>query len=185
MATANTRRNPDARDDDYYTTPAWAVDAILDKEPLHGAILDAGCGDGCIGKVVEQRYPGSVVGIDLIDRGYGNAPVDFLYFNSSRYNTVISNPPYKLFTEFVQRALYLGPRKVLIFARVNALESAARYQAIYQDNPPQRIYLFSKRVQCLKGGAAAGAGTGSAVFYCWLVWDRKDKGRPTETYWLA
>lgn len=43
--------------DDYYKTPRWLVDQVLDWIPLHGSILDAGAGEGVLSEAVQCASP--------------------------------------------------------------------------------------------------------------------------------
>lgn len=55
--------------DDFYATPFYATEAILDKEQLHGSILEPAAGEGHISKVLFERYPNSqIVSTDLVQR---------------------------------------------------------------------------------------------------------------------
>lgn len=181
MATANSRRNKDARKDDLYTTPPWATEALLKREKFEGSVLDAGCGLNHITNVlVNHGY--DVGGIDLNDHGFGVTGIDFTIFNEMQDN-VISNPPFTLLTQFITKANEIAVNKVAIFARINALETLSRYEEIYKDNPPNRVYLFANRVNCPKGGD--GDEGGSAVLYCWLIWDKHEKLEGTRLLWLT
>ena len=181
MATANSRRNKDALGSDLYTTPSWAVEALLKREGFSGDILDAGCGKGAISDVLLAGGYKDVVGIDLHDWGYGQPGIDFLQYQESHDN-VVSNPPFSILNEFILQALKLAKNKVAIFARINALESQNRFRDIYKVHQPARVYSFVNRVKCMKGGHDDG--TSSAVFYCWTVWDLKKKSNVTELHWI-
>ncbi len=41
--------------DDFYATPRWAIEAILDRETLDGPVWECASGDGAISKVLEER----------------------------------------------------------------------------------------------------------------------------------
>ena len=184
MASSNTRRNEDAREDDLYTTPDWAVHAILKREPMVGSICDAGYGTGNITRAL--MYKGlsrkMITGVDRYLHALDvDVICDFLTYDR-KFCNVITNPPYKLFTPFVLKAIELSADKTLVFARINALETLKRYQDIYKDTPPNRIYLFANRVNCLKGDEPGLHS--SAVFYCWLVWDKHANVGKTTVEWI-
>lgn len=46
-----------------------------------------------------------VYSTDLINRGYGTGGVDFLKATGNPYGAVITNPPYKIALEFIEKAL--------------------------------------------------------------------------------
>lgn len=103
---------------DFYETPAWCTKAIMPVIKRPKIVLDAGCGTGAIGG--EYVPLAKVFGIESdmkrLDaaRGRGlevffgnyletkpNRPVDV--------DLIISNPPYSLAMEFVQKSLELIP----------------------------------------------------------------------------
>ena len=60
--------------DDFYATPFYATEAILDKEQLHGSILEPAAGEGPIRTVQIARYPTSqIVPTDLVQRTHKSA----------------------------------------------------------------------------------------------------------------
>lgn len=38
--------NPNREKDDFYATPVWAIDALLDREAFEGEIWEPACGGG-------------------------------------------------------------------------------------------------------------------------------------------
>lgn len=167
MATANTKRNTNALVSDLYTTPSWAVMALIKREKFKGEIIDAGCGKGHIAKVL-QSTGHNVKGVDLYDWGFGETGINYLEYSEETEN-VISNPPFTLLANFINKSIELATNKVAIFARVSALESLSRWESIYSTKPPTKVYMFVNRVKCNKGGHDNGES--SSVFYCWMIWD--------------
>ncbi len=51
---------------DFNRTPAWVVELLIPELGQPRTILDAGCGDGAIGKVLERHFPGAwIEGIEI------------------------------------------------------------------------------------------------------------------------
>ena len=186
MATSNSRRNVDAREDDLYTTPPWAIRALLARVNLPGVIADAGCGTGnIVNTLIQEGYDqDDIITIDKFKHDY-EPDVVIDYTKWQPYDlpqSVITNPPFKWFTEFVNHSLSIASEMVCVFARINALESASRFNDIYGELPPTDVYLFCNRVKCLKGDIDDGGS--SAVMYCWLVWDRVQGDMGTRLHWI-
>ena len=87
-------------DNDFYPTSPDAVEALLMVEKFDGPIWEPACGDGAICKVLEANGY-TVVATDLIDRGYGESPHDFLTSNLTCDN-IITNPPFILAEDFIK-----------------------------------------------------------------------------------
>lgn len=181
MASVNTKRNDNALASDLYTTPQWAVAALLKRERFEGSILDPGCGKGDISKVLKATGHQDVTSVDIYDWGYGTPNIDYLQFSEAFDNTIM-NPPFSILGEFIVQALSNSKKKVAVFSRVSSLETKGRFSNIYKDKAPSRVYLFVNRVKCNKGGHDDGQS--SAVFYCWQVWDLTIDSNVSELHWI-
>ena len=81
-------------------------------------------------------------------------------------------------TEFVNHALEISDdgTKVAMFLKIQFLETKKRYE-LFKQYPPKKIYVFVNRVNCGKNGVFGKES--SAVCYCWFVWEKGYKGKPT------
>jgi hypothetical protein len=80
---------------DFYATPAWVTEALLRHVRFRGPVWEPCCGDGAMSSVLAgQGY--DVISTDLVDRGFGEAGVDFLttYTVPSGCRSIVTNPPY-------------------------------------------------------------------------------------------
>ncbi len=92
---------------------------------------------------------------------------------------IITNPPYKYAAEFVEHALDLIPegQRVAMFLKLTFLEGEKR-RALFQVNPPARIYVFTNRINCALNGNEAEFKKSSAVCYAWFIWVKGNKAKP-------
>ena len=165
------QRNKDAQEYDYYATEPKATELLLQNEHFCGAIWEPACGEGHISKVL-KAHGYTVQSTDLIDRGYGTGGVDFLQaWPDGQKVNIVTNPPYKYAKEFVEHALNIVERgyKVAMFVKLTFLEGQARRE-LFRKFPPKTIYVSSARLECGKNGVFTG--NGSAVAYCWIVWEK-------------
>lgn len=127
----------DREQHDYYATPPEAVKMLCDLEHFSDNILEPACGSGHISKVLQERGY-NVKSQDLIDRGFGEV-ADFLSPDSiqSFDGDVVTNPPYALAKEFVEKSLSIIPEgnKVAMFLKLTFLEGKARGK-MYKYTPP-------------------------------------------------
>lgn len=182
----------DRVDNDFYATPFNATKAILDKVTLHGSILEPAAGQGHISKVIKEYYPNcEIISTDLIKRQDKfdcniQGGIDFLICDYGRtFDTVISNPPFSLAKEFVERALTLATDKVIMFAKIQFLEGLQRKE-FFEKNPPSTVYVFSKRVNPLRNGEELderGKPWSSTMCFAWFVWDKNYSGE-TIVKWI-
>lgn len=95
---------------------------------------------------------------------------------------VITNPPFKLAEQFVQRALSIRSVKFCaFFVRANFLEGKGRFQNLFKVNPPALFAPFVERVPLVKERVDPKASSTTA--YCWLVWSKGCCDR-TKVVWI-
>ena len=160
--------------DDFYATDPKAVDMLCNLEKFSQTILEPACGQGHIAKALES-HGYKVLAYDLIDRGYGTTGIDFLALDKQNVNAdVITNPPYKLAQEFVEKAIsVIAPgHKVAMFLKLTFLETARRRE-LFKKYPPKTVYVASQRIACWPNGKPT---TQSMVCYAWFVWEKGFSG---------
>ena len=180
LAGMSTTRN--RVEDDYYATPVGATKAVLDRIDLKGSILEPACGGGHISEVLKEYYPNNeIVSTDLIDRGYGIGGIDFLTHDyKKKFDNTITNPPFSLAKEFIEKALQITNDKVIMFAKIQLLESKARKE-LFENSPLKYVYVFSKRQNPLRNGNPLdenGKPWASTMCFAWFVWEVGYKGEP-------
>lgn len=191
MPTSDTLSGYARAADDWYVEPREATRALLAEEHFAGTIWDPACGEGRI--LEEVRNLGlECWGSDIVNRGadsgaeYGiSSPVDFLgdqrVLWGDDISCIITNPPYRLLTPFIERSLKVARWKVAIFCKLLSLEGIARLNELYRKHPLARVYVFADRQSCPPGGGVEAKDTKLA--HCWQVYEHGHKGPPT-LHWL-
>ena len=167
---------------DYYATHPDSTKALLEVEEIIYPALEPACGEGHISKLLDEEQTQSS---DLVYYGYGiGGKTDFLTEEPiGDFNTVITNPPFSLFQEFVEKALKVAKKKVIMFGKLQALEGIKR--ATYLETTPLKtVYVFKKRQQPLRNGSEIDPLTGkkwasSTMAFAWFVWEKGYTGKPT------
>lgn len=177
----------DRAENDYYATPFESTEAILQRETLGITILEPACGEGHMSKIIKDYYPNAkIVSCDLIQRDdkfdlgiIGG--VDFLTAEFGRkFDTVITNPPYAMAKDFVERALELSTNKVLMFLKIQFLEGQKRKKFL-QNSPLKYVYVFSERQNPMRNGNDKdenGKPWSSTMCFAWFVWEHGYEGEP-------
>lgn len=183
---ASNHTDKEREPNDFYATDPIAVDKIVWSIGfIPSVVWECACGTGCLSERLKQ-YCHGVVSTDAIDRGYGQVQ-DFLLAKEmpSGCSCIITNPPYKLATEFILHALSLLPDggRCIMFLKTTFLEGEKLHRLLFSKYPPQLILQFSKRVLCAKNAEFQKMRkVGSAVSYAWFVWEKGYKGETTITW---
>jgi hypothetical protein len=160
------------RGDDLYETPPEATHALLAVESLPHHLWEPAAGRGAIVKVLRAAGH-EVIASDLVDYGEPThfARRDFLFDQSApeKCEAIITNPPYKLATEFAAHALNLCP-KVIMLLRLAFLESVRRND-ILDSGQLARVHLFRQRLPMMHRDGWNGKRNSSAIPFAWFVWD--------------
>lgn len=175
---ATNHSDSDREDYDYYATDPVAIDLLLDKESFSDNIWECACGGGHLSRVLENRGY-SVYSTDLIYRGYGIGGVDFLSTDTMFEGDIITNPPYKIASEFVEHAIKLIPigHKVAMFLRLQFLEGKSRRE-LFNKYPPKYVYVSSGRINCVRNGDFSKENRKStgALAHAWFIWEKGFEG---------
>ena len=109
--------------------------------------------------------------------GFGSV-ADFLKtkHNAGSFDWVITNPPFKLAEDFIERSMKIARHGVAMLTRTVFIESVGRYERLFKLKPPTSFAQFVERVPMVKGRVDKKAST--ATGYGWLVWE---KGRPVRS----
>ena len=164
--------------EDYYATPKIATEKLLKKETFKKNIWECAVGGGHISSVLEkQGY--KVIKSDIIKRIPEAKIIDFMSYEGTYEGDIITNPPYKIATEFVEKALETVQEgnKIAMFLKLQFLEGQKR-KILFEKNPPYKVLVFSKRVSPAKNGDFEKYNNG-AIAYAWFIWIKGYVGKPS------
>lgn len=177
--TNGNKRNVSKGGVDYYPTPSWAIDALLEKEKFNGTIYEPCCGEGYMSKaLISHNY--KVISSDIENYGYGTPNVDAKLLVGPCEN-IITNPPYNIAEDLLQHFFTIYENKIAMLLRLSFLESRKRYP-LFQKHKPKVVYVFPERLSlCAGGETVKGGGT---ISYGWFIWEKNYSGE-TKLDWLS
>lgn len=185
---ASNHSNEERDPNDYYATDPKALELLLDEYgdeiDLLDRIWEPAAGGGHLAEVLRKRGH-YVYASDVVDHGYEyDRLVDFFKVSARTLCDIVTNPPYKLATEFIEHALdlVLPGGKVLMFLRLLFLEGQKRKE-LFEKHPPKTIYVSSSRLQCGKGGVFKKRAGETALAHAWFLWEKGFQGT-TELKWF-
>lgn len=171
------REPPDSLD--FFPTPPWATRALCEivlpklRAELAGrSVWECACGEGHMAEVLKE-YARSVFASDVHDYGRGYALGSFVgegldVISSRKADWIITNPPFNLAEQFLDRALADGGRGVALLLRSNFIDTQGRYERVFAKRPPACVAQFAERVPMHKGRWDPGGDTATA--YAWFIW---------------
>lgn len=176
---------------DDFPTPPWATRALcewLRKRQLFPldtlTCREPAANRGHMVKPLGE-YFGAVLCSDVHDYGAGFRVRDYLFGpieHLDRTDFTISNPPFRLAEQFIERACAMSKLGVAMLVRAAFLEGQGRYERLFSKNPPSHVLQFTERVVMHKGRLAPEGSTATA--YAWLVWLEGDPDL-TRFEWIA
>ena len=200
---ASNLSNKDREDLDFYQTPSFATQSLLDLRLVEAHnIWEPMAGNGAIAEVLKQNKYLNVTTSDIVQRDYKLDFIqDFFYMKEFPVSMlekggrgIITNPPYNVADDFIFHALStLKVDYLAVFLPVRYLEGSKRYLEIYQHYKPRDVIVFARRLGCYKdsdvkrGVKITDHGIASAVAYMWLCFFRPtmmDKNAETKLHWV-
>jgi hypothetical protein len=163
-----TNRGATRSDHDFYATPHDAIDIAIRQIDWSkiGGVCEPCRGDGRILDRMVEKLDGGLVDWHEIRAGR-----DYLFDSPipNKYDLIITNPPYTLAQEFVEKA-YIEARNVLMLLRLNFLGSKRRHE-FWKTHTPDYLFILSKRP------SFTGNGT-DATDYAWFGWGKDFTRKP-------
>lgn len=167
---------------DFYQTPRYAIEKLLEREQFEGNIIDPCSGAGAISKVVEEkgykcfssdlREDINVYG----DKGANVFDIDTVYDN------VITNPPYFCAKEIVEKSLEISKNKVALLLKLTFLESEKRYE-LFKNTPLRKVYVFCKRITMYNEYEEKERKNNGTIAFAWYICEHGYTGKP-EIEWI-
>lgn len=183
---------------DDFPTPPWATRALLEwLESMGHNLREQSCREpaanrGYMVRPLLEKF-GGVLASDVHDYGVGFPVEDYLFGLPAHFSVTdwtITNPPFRLAEEFIERAKLLSRRGVAVILRSAFVESIGRFERLFEKRPPTEVLQFVERVPMVKGTVDPEAS--SATAYAWLVWRRKPgslhwerASEGTQLHWIA
>ena len=153
---------------DQYETPPWVTRVLIPHLPeFIGKIWEPACGSGKMVAALRQ------VGFDVVGSDITQG-VDFLgQAPETGVGAIITNPPYALAQEFIERALHFDDTRIVAMLLRTDFDHAARRAHLFAGFAMFAKKVVTKRIRWFEDS------NGSPSFnHCWMIWDRQHRGPP-------
>lgn len=188
--------------EDYYATDPKFINHLLEKEPWLKnpdlKILEPSAGEGVLVNRFFELTGNKMDAYDLIARRDDIIEQDYFTADfSNKYDVILTNPPYLKDTaktttglaDYILKALkeVKVSGTVIMFLKTLHLESKVRYEKIYKNNPPSKLYVYASRISCYKNGDFSKSQ--GAISYSIFMWtNKKEDGsfdKDTKLDWIC
>lgn len=199
-AFAAARHEPtDSLDD--FPTPPWATRALRHELASRGlsigalTIREPAANRGFMARPLAEAA-GRVIASDIHDYGVGLPVQDYLVGVEPDVDWTITNPPFNLAVDFIERGLEQSRFGVAIFQRTAFLEGQDRFEMLFDRHPPAHVFQFVERVALHRGVLRdpdetyfdARTGThrkpSTMASYAWFVWRKRRIFDAPSLHWI-
>jgi len=160
---------------DFYETPYTLTRKFLDVEYFNknSTVCEPACGGGAITKVLNEYWEDDKV------TAY-DQETNFLW-DYNEYNYIITNPPFSLAFEFIQKAKQLAKSKFALLLPLSYLHGKKRFDEIYSDRDYglEKVYVFTRYPMLGETLREDGKYNTGMMVYAWYVWTNGYSGLPT------
>lgn len=165
---------------DFYQTPYSLTRMLLDELNIKGCVYEPAEGSGAIVKILKE-YGLNVVSNDLPDNFLEAHEPDLW----NLYRWIITNPPYSLAFEFIQKAKKVCNNFAFLLP-LSYLHGKKRHDEIYQDKefPLHDVYVFTRYPLLEETVREDGKHKTGMMVYAWYVWKREKREQGPEIHWL-
>lgn len=139
-----------------FQTPAWAIEPLLPYLPPTWTIWECAEGRGNLVKAF-NKLGYTVTGSDIL------SGEDFLTYEPEKYDCIITNPPYSLKQQFLERAYLLG-KPFAFLLPLTTFETKKRQDLFKKFG--LEVILFDKRINF---ETPSGGGSGSWFATAWFT----------------
>lgn len=160
---------------DFYETPYTLTRKFLDVEYFNknSTVCEPACGGGAITRVLKEYWEDDK--ITAYDQ-----ETNFLW-ETGEYDYIITNPPFSIAFEFIQRAKLVAKSKFAFLLPLSYLHGKKRFDEIYSDRTYglERVYVFTRYPMLGEALREDGKYNTGMMVYAWYVWTNGYSGLPT------
>ncbi len=160
---------------DFYETPYTLTRKFLDVEYFNknSTVCEPACGGGAITRVLKEHWEDDKV------TAY-DQETNFLW-ETGEYDYIITNPPFSIAFEFIQRAKLVAKSKFAFLLPLSYLHGKKRFDELYSDRTYglEKVYVFTRYPMLGETLREDGKYNTGMMVYAWYVWTNGYSGLPT------
>lgn len=164
------------REKDLYETPYSMTHQLFEVEYFsrRDPVLEPAAGLGAIAEVLCRE---GFKDVTIKDISHGD---DFLKYDGPKVPYIITNPPYSLNIEFIEKCKEVAEQKFALLLPTDYLHGIERYNRIFLDQkfPLKAFHVFIRRPMLGDPLREDGKYRTGMTTYAWYVWEKNHRGAP-------
>lgn len=174
---SSTNRGHNRQGNDFYGTPAYTIQSLLDVHEIGYPVLEPCAGNLAIVRALGGCDEHVIYTNDINPDAPTQTHQDYRTLTIYPHHwieTIVTNPPFNIAQEIIEKALVdvVDGGEVIMLLRLNFLGSQKR-KAFWDSAPLKHIYILSKRPSFTKDGKT------DSIEYMWAVFERGYTGKAT------
>lgn len=160
---------------DFYETPYSITKHLLDREEFDYSlrVCEPACGGGAITNILKSKWlPDLITSYDI--------EKDFLT-ETKTYEYIITNPPFSLAHEFIQKAKSIATKKFAMLLPLSYLHGKKRHDEIYMDKKYglKKVYVFTRYPMLGEPIRDDGKYNTGMMVYAWYIFENGYSASPS------
>ena len=160
------------RSNDFYPTPSWATEKLLERFPLAGVIGEPCAGAGDVANVLRRH---GEVWTNDIDRthqadSYYDLTDPASWAKLPNCDWIVTNPPFSIAAAIVPAAYDKARLGLAMFLRLSYLEPCGNRAEWLKTHPLTKLIVLPRI--SFTGNGKSDSGTTA-----WMVWDKRDDAK--------
>ena len=160
------------RSHDFYPTPSWATEKLLEHFPLTGVIGEPCVGAGDMANVLRQH---GKVWTNDVDRSHPADSYHDLMDPASwgklpECDWIVTNPPFSIAAAIVPAAYEKARLGIAMFLRLSYLEPCQNRGEWLERHPLSKLIVLPRI-------SFNGSGKTDSCTTAWMIWDKRDDAK--------
>ena len=157
---------------DFYQTPHSMTEQLLENEVFDytKSVFEPACGKGAIVCVIANNFKKFYYQDIQESENY-----DFLNYEGN-YDYIITNPPFSLAFEFIQKAKEVAKVKFAMLLPLSFLHGQKRYEEKifrFAEYPLTKVYVFTRYPLLTDKIREDGKYNTGMMVYAWFIWEKR------------
>lgn len=173
---------------DAYQTPYSMTHQLFENYngfDFNKSVLEPAAGKLAMIKILKEYFKKNICWSDLTPPPGIKNGLDFFEYpiNNKKYDYIITNPPFKLVTEFILKSMEIAKEKFALLMKIDFLTSISRYEEIYSKQSTFKfglkyVKIFVRKPDLRSEIREDGKYNTGIDGFAWYIWEKGYNKKP-------